>query len=85
MKLFPHGRPCASQISDKEKAEQKHVMGDHTAPGGNQAKIQQLGANKRTDDTNAPHTGNVIEEGEAGLSHALHHALNNDGKTVERL
>jgi len=57
----------------------------HTSPGRGKSVTEQLGADKCSDDTDAPHTGNVADEGKHGFAHTLQHAFDDDGDAVEGL
>ena len=59
-------------------------MGDHTSPGRYQTEAQNLGANKGSHDSNAPHTDDIIDKRLSCFANALHHALNDNGKSIER-
>ena len=60
-------------------------MGHHAAPGRDQAVAQQLGADEGAHDSHAPHADDVDDEGNSCSAHALHHALDDDGHTVDGL
>jgi len=57
----------------------------HTAPSRSKAVAKQLGAEEGSDDADAPHAGDVADEGEHGFAHTLQHTFDNDGDAVEGL
>ena len=60
-------------------------MADHTAPGGNQAKSQQLCAYEGSGNPDSPHADNVVNKGCCSFSDTLHQAFHDDRNAVERL
>lgn len=57
----------------------------HATPRRSKTVAEQLGADKCSDDADAPHAGDVADEGEHGFAHTLQHTFDNDGDAVEGL
>ena len=77
--------PAAPEITPAEQPEQQQIMGNHAAPGRNQAIAQQLGAHIGSHNPDTPHADNIVDKGSSGFAHALHHTLDDDGYTIEGL
>ena len=58
-------------------------MPNHTYPGGDQAHMQQLGADEGAKDPDAPHAADAEHKRKHRVAHTLHHALNHNGYPVE--
>ena len=59
-------------------------MGDHARPSRHQTKSEDLGTDKGADNSDHPHANNIEQERLFCLSNALHHAFDDDRKTIER-
>ena len=58
-------------------------MPDHASPCRDQTHGQKLCTNKGSYNTDTPHSGDITGEGYYGITHPLHHTLDNDGDPVE--
>ena len=76
--------PFALFVVDGEKYEQEEVVGNHTAPGGNEAHIEKMNGDKGAPVSYKPHTQYVELETCNGITYTLDNTLDYDSSTINR-
>ena len=69
----------------REQYEKQQVMPDHTRPRGDKSVMENACAYKRAGYAYTPHTEDAVYKRCDGAAYTLHHALDDNSNSVERL
>lgn len=73
------GQSLSGGVVDSEQDEQQQIVADHAPPSADQPHPQQAGTQERTENADAPHSGDVEQKRNCGFSDSLHQLLQHGG------
>lgn len=81
---YRFGQSLSGGVVDSEQDEQQQIVADHAPPSADQPHPQQAGTQERTENADAPHSGDVEQKRNCGFSDSLHQPLQHNGHPIER-